>query len=157
MGDDLTRRRTVIAGVGASGLALALTACGGTDTAGSATGSSTASATAPTAGSGGTGSAQPGAGQGALATTADIPVGGGTVFKEQKVVVTQPTAGQFKAFSAVCTHRGCVVAAVAEGLIGCPCHGSKFKIEDGSVANGPADKPLPEQQIKVEGDQITLA
>lgn len=93
----------------------------------------------------------------ALADTGDIPTGGGRVFEGQKVVVTQPSEGEFRAFSAVCTHQGCAVASVENGLIDCPCHGSKFKIEDGSVTQGPATKPLPEQQITVEGDQITLA
>ncbi|MDR8409196.1 Rieske (2Fe-2S) protein [Nonomuraea sp. 3-1Str] len=154
MAEDLQSRRAVIAGVGVGGLALALTACGGES--GTSTGTETG---APST----SGSGQPSAGStgssagGALAKTADIPVGGGTVFKEQKIVVTQPTAGQFKAFSAICTHKGCTVNKVADGLIDCPCHGSKFKVQDGAVADGPATEPLPEKQIKVEGDQITLA
>ncbi|MFG1710233.1 Rieske 2Fe-2S domain-containing protein [Nonomuraea sp. M3C6] len=148
MGDDLQSRRAVIASVGAGGLALAITACGGgTDTAQPASGATESGAPASSA---------PQAG-GALAKTADIPVGGGAVFKDQKIVVTQPTSGEFKAFSAVCTHQGCTVGSVSSGTINCPCHGSKFNIADGAVADGPADKPLPEQQIKVEGDQITLA
>ncbi|MFG6202241.1 Rieske (2Fe-2S) protein [Nonomuraea sp. JJY05] len=138
----------MFASVGAGGLALALTACGGgTDTAqpaGAASESSAPQSGAPQAG-------------GALAKTADIPVGGGTIFKDQKIVVTQPTSGEFKAFSAVCTHNGCTVGSVSDGVIVCPCHNSKFAIADGSVKDGPADKPLPAQQIKVEGDQITLA
>ncbi|WP_345574342.1 Rieske (2Fe-2S) protein [Nonomuraea rosea] len=153
MGDDLQSRRAVIASVGAGGLALAITACGGgTDTAqtaGGATDSSAPQSSAPQ-------SSAPQAG-GALAKTADIPVGGGTIFKDQKIVVTQPASGQFKAFSAVCTHNGCTVGSVSDGVIVCPCHNSKFAIADGAVTDGPADKPLPEQQIKVEGDQITLA
>ncbi|MEV0147434.1 MULTISPECIES: Rieske (2Fe-2S) protein [unclassified Nonomuraea] len=155
MAEDLQSRRAVIAGVGVGGLALALTACGGGES-GTSTGTETG---APST----SGSGQPSAGStgssagGALAKTADIPVGGGTVFKEQKIVVTQPTAGQFKAFSAICTHKGCTVNKVADGLIDCPCHGSKFKVQDGAVADGPATEPLPEKQIKVEGDQITLA
>ncbi|MFD3660485.1 Rieske (2Fe-2S) protein [Streptomyces sp. NPDC058659] len=92
-----------------------------------------------------------------LATTSEIPVGGGTVFTEAKVVVTQPTAGEFKAFSAVCTHQGCLVNKVADGTIDCPCHGSKYRIADGSVAAGPAPRPLPAEQINVSGDSITLA
>ncbi|WP_308250672.1 Rieske (2Fe-2S) protein [Nonomuraea rhizosphaerae] len=135
----------MIAGVGAGGLTLALAACGGGDNTSAAQPSADASqSSAP-------------AGGGALGKTSDIPVGGGTVFKDQKVVVVQPTSGEFKAFSAVCTHQGCSVASVANGTIDCPCHGSKFKIEDGSVTAGPAKDPLPEQQIKVDGDQITLA
>ncbi|MFB6842405.1 Rieske (2Fe-2S) protein [Streptomyces sp. NPDC056361] len=92
-----------------------------------------------------------------LAKTSDIPVGGGTVFTEEKVVVTQPEAGEFKAFSAVCTHQGCLVNKVADGTIDCPCHGSKYRIADGSVAAGPAPRPLPAEQIIVSGETITLA
>ncbi|MFJ5831362.1 Rieske (2Fe-2S) protein [Streptomyces sp. NPDC093089] len=93
----------------------------------------------------------------ALAKTSDIPVGGGTVFSAEKVVVTQPEAGEFKAFSAVCTHQGCLVNKVADGTIDCPCHGSKYRIADGSVAAGPAPRPLPAEQIIVSGETITLA
>ncbi|MDQ5855465.1 MAG: Rieske (2Fe-2S) protein [Actinomycetota bacterium] len=92
-----------------------------------------------------------------LASTADIPVGGGEVFADQNVVVTQPQAGTFKAFSAVCTHQGCTVSKVASGTIDCPCHGSKFAIADGSVVNGPASRPLEGRQITVSGDTIQLA
>jgi Rieske Fe-S protein len=92
-----------------------------------------------------------------LARTADVPVGGGTIFKDEKVVVTQPQEGDFKAFSAICTHQNCTVGTVADGTIDCPCHKSKFKITDGSVVSGPATRPLPEQQITVEGDSIRLA
>ncbi|MFF5392625.1 Rieske (2Fe-2S) protein [Streptomyces sp. NPDC013012] len=93
----------------------------------------------------------------ALARTSEIPVGGGAVFPEEKVVVTQPTAGEFKAFSAVCTHQGCLVNKVADGTIDCPCHGSKFRVADGSVVTGPATRPLPAERIDVSGGTITLA
>jgi Rieske Fe-S protein len=91
-----------------------------------------------------------------LASTADIPVGGGEVFADQNVVVTQPEAGTFKAFSAVCTHQGCTVSKVAAGTIDCACHGSKFAIADGSVVDGPASSPLEERQVTVSGDKIQL-
>ncbi|RSS46333.1 Rieske (2Fe-2S) protein [Streptomyces sp. WAC08241] len=93
----------------------------------------------------------------ALARTSGIPVGGGAVFPEEKVVVTQPAAGEFKAFSAVCTHQGCLVNKVADGTIDCPCHGSKFRVADGSVVTGPATRPLPAERIIVSGETITLA
>lgn len=82
--------------------------------------------------------------------TSDVPVGGGTVFADQKVVVTQPTAGVFHAFSAVCTHQGCTVRAVVDKVITCPCHASQFDSADGSVVQGPAQKPLPRREIVVD-------
>jgi Rieske Fe-S protein len=96
------------------------------------------------------------AGGGGLASTAAVPVGGGMVLPEQEIVLTQPTAGEFRAFSAVCTHQGCMVDAVSGGTINCPCHGSKFGL-DGSVSKGPATAPLSERAVKVSGDQISLA
>ncbi|MEW2547719.1 Rieske (2Fe-2S) protein [Streptomyces sp. NPDC047002] len=147
----IVTRRTVVAAAGAAGLGAALVACGGgSDT---ASGSDTSSAPADGGKSAGSGSA----GGDALAKTTDIPEGGGKIFGDQKVVVTQPKANEFKAFSAVCTHQGCTVASISDGIIHCPCHGSEFSIEDGSVKGGPAPKPLPAQQIKVAGGSISLA
>ena len=85
-----------------------------------------------------------------------IPVGGGTVF-DSGIVVTQPTAGQFKAFSAICTHAQCFVTTVEGGAIHCPCHGSRFSITDGSVLNGPALLPLPAKTVTVDGDSLTVS
>ena len=88
-----------------------------------------------------------------IAKTADVPVGSGVIVDE--IVVTQPSAGEFKGFSAICTHKGCTVDKVADGTIDCPCHGSKFNL-DGSVANGPATKPLESAAVTVQGDSIVL-
>ncbi|MFG2513506.1 Rieske (2Fe-2S) protein [Streptomyces sp. NPDC048584] len=92
-----------------------------------------------------------------LTSTADVPVGGGTILREEKVVVTQPKEGEFRAFSAICTHRNCLVSDVTDGTIDCPCHGSRFRITDGSVAHGPATRPLPEERITVEGNSVRRA
>jgi Rieske Fe-S protein len=92
-----------------------------------------------------------------LARTADIPVGGGKILAGQKIVITQPQAGSFHAFTAVCTHQGCIVGSVAGGTINCPCHGSKFSIANGSVVNGPAASPLAPVSIKVQGTSIVQA
>jgi Rieske Fe-S protein len=90
----------------------------------------------------------------ALASTADIPVGGGKVLTDKKIVITQPQAGSFHAFTAICTHLGCIVSTVSGGTINCPCHGSKYSSVDGSVVNGPATLPLAAVSIKVQGTSI---
>ncbi|MFF8972589.1 Rieske (2Fe-2S) protein [Streptomyces sp. NPDC014995] len=152
-------RRTVVAAAGAAGLTVALTACGGSDDDASSSSASSGGSTGSTGSTGGSESASTGgaAAGSALTTTAEIPEGGGKVFDAEKVVVVQPTAGEYKAFSAVCTHAGCAVKSVADGVINCPCHQSNFSVTDGSVKSGPATKPLPEVQITVSGDSISLA
>ncbi|MFH9982318.1 Rieske (2Fe-2S) protein [Streptomyces sp. NPDC017179] len=146
-------RRTVVAAVGSAGLAAALTACGSKDTSGSGT-STTQNGSGTTGGSGGDGAAA-GSGGAALARTSDIPEGGGKVFGG--VVVTQPAKGEFKAFSSACTHQGCAVNRIADGVIVCPCHQSEFSAADGSVRKGPALKPLPAKDITVADGEIRLA
>jgi len=90
----------------------------------------------------------------ALAATSQVPDGGGKVIDAERIVITQPVSGFFKAFSAICTHAGCFVNSVSNGTINCPCHGSRFSITDGSVVNGPATRPLPAIAINVEGTSI---
>jgi Rieske Fe-S protein len=91
-----------------------------------------------------------------VASTADIPVGGGMVIGKVNLVVTQPVAGEFKAFSSVCPHVGCLLNKVENGTIDCPCHGSTFRISDGAVVTGPATLPLTQVAITVAGGMITL-
>jgi Rieske Fe-S protein len=91
-----------------------------------------------------------------VAKVGDVPVGGGTVFPDEAVVLTQPTQGQFKAFSATCTHQGCTVAGVQSSDIVCGCHGSRFSIQDGSVRQGPAQAPLARRTINVDGGNLYL-
>ena len=92
-----------------------------------------------------------------LASAGDVPVGGCFVVASAKVVLTQPTEGDFKAFSAVCTHQGCLVESSTDGEIPCPCHLSHFSLEDGSPVSGPASSALAPVQITVDGDSITEA
>jgi Rieske Fe-S protein len=91
-----------------------------------------------------------------LGAASDVPVGGGAIYTAAKVVVTQPASGQYQAFSAVCTHVGCIVNKVTNGTIDCPCHGSEFKITNGAVVTGPAAAPLAAKQIKIVDGQVIL-
>jgi Rieske Fe-S protein len=93
---------------------------------------------------------------GPVTTTAAVPVGGGVILPEHDLVVTQPAAGRFAAFSATCPHAGCTVRAVVAGTINCFCHGSRFRIADGSVAGGPSQEPLHRKDIHVSGNEIRL-
>ena len=131
----LSRRQT-LTGAAALGSVPLLAACGGDS------------------GSQDTATEPPAAGK-TLGPAADVPVGGGKIYAEDNVVVTQPTEGEFKGFSSICTHQGCPVTAIDNGTINCTCHGSKFSIQDGSVVNGPAKTPLSKISVKVDGADIT--
>ena len=159
--DSLATRRGVLAGVGLVGLASAITACGAgtsssTPAAGNAATTTGGAGTAAPASSAAAGGASSSTAANALAATSEIPVGSGMIFPGPQVVVTQPTAGEFKAFSAVCTHMGCIVNQISNGTIDCPCHGSQYSITTGDVVTGPAPRPLPAKQIKVSGGSIFL-
>jgi Rieske Fe-S protein len=148
-------RRTVLRGAGLAAVTVgAAAACGSGDTDDtSAASSSTTSASASSSSSSGGA-----AGGTELASVADVPVGGGMVVAAQKVVLTQPTSGDIKAFSTRCTHQGCAVSSVKDGFIVCPCHNSKFAIADGApTPESPAKQPLATAQVTVSGDKITLA
>lgn len=135
---DLVSRRIVFQGLGSLGVAAALAGCGGSSS------DTRDPAATPSPGT-------------TLATTDEVPVGGGIVLTDAGVVLTQPTASTFLAFSAVCTHQGAGLNTVSDEGIECPLHGSRFAIEDGSVTRGPATEALAEVAVTVEGDQILVA
>jgi nitrite reductase/ring-hydroxylating ferredoxin subunit len=145
--NEALSRRNALAGAATVGIGLPLLAACGGDSSDAAPDSSAGDSPSAGASSSGT----------TLGAAADVPVGGGTVFPDAKIVVTQPTEGQFKGFSAICTHQGCPVKSVEDGTINCPCHGSKFSIEDGSPQAGPATKPLGEVGVDVKGGEIAVA
>ena len=135
-----TSRRQALTAVAATGLGLPLLAACSSDEGATGTDGAEGAAAAP-------------APDAPLAAVADVPEGGGLIVEEARVVITQPTAGEFKAFSAVCPHQGCLVSEVTE-TINCRCHSSSFSLEDGSVLGGPAGSPLSSVDVVVEGDQI---
>lgn len=143
-------RRALVKGICGGACAAALTACGGGR--GSAPPPATDAAPPPSAAAPPTPSdAAP-----ARAARSDIPIGGGTIFPDYRLVVTQPTAGDLRAFTAICTHDGCMLTAVIDATIVCPCHGSRFTITDGAVVHGPALRGLTSRMITVQGDSIIL-
>ena len=145
-------RRRLLNGVAVLGVAApVLAACGSDD-------APSGSTTEPDAEGSPTENQEPSGGGGAeLVAATEVPVGGGVVLDSEKVVVTQPAEGEFKAFTAVCTHQGCVVATVEDNNINCPCHGSQFSAEDGSVVTGPATGPLTEIEVQVKGGSVVRA
>jgi nitrite reductase/ring-hydroxylating ferredoxin subunit len=150
------QRRTVLqaGGIVAVGGIVAACSSGGSEAAATAPAGS-----APAASASGAGSAAPSSSGGgaAVAQVADIPVGGGVILDDPAVVITQPTAGDVKAFTAICTHQGCLVSQVVNNEIICPCHGSKFSATDGSVINGPAQSPLEPAGVVVDGGSVVLS
>ena len=147
-------RRAVLASACAACTA-ALAGCARYGTSNGLAGAPAPAATTPSAGGAASSASSAGTSSSAvLASTADIPVGGGKVLTAQKIVITQPKAGSFHAFTAICTHQGCIVDAVGAGTIDCPCHGSKYSAVNGSVVNGPATLPLAAVSIKVQGTSI---
>ena len=171
MTQPASSRRTLLACAGAA-CAAALAGCARYDSnsggiAGSqpaqgsstpaAAGGSSAAAGGSSAAAGRNSAAAASSGPVVLARTADIPVGGGKILTDKKIVITEPQSGTFKAFTAVCTHQACLVDTVSGGTINCPCHGSKFSITNGSVVNGPAPSPLAPVNIEVQGTSIVQA
>jgi rieske iron-sulfur protein len=64
------------------------------------------------------------------------------------------------AYSAICTHLGCTVAAALtdRGDIICPCHGSQFDpAHDAAVVHGPANRPLPSLPLQISADGQVVA
>lgn len=133
-----TTRRAVLAGAAGVTAASVLAACGDGDSGSKDTTANNAAG-------------------GPLAKKSDIPVGGGKIVSDGGgVVITQPEAGTYKAFTAICTHQQCVVSEVANNTINCRCHGSTFSAADGSATNPPATQPLAEKKLRFEGEEIFL-
>lgn len=132
-------RRTVLRGAaalaGAAGAGAALAACSTETNSG---GNTPATPTAPVE----------------LGPAAEVPVGGARLYRERKLVVSCPAAGEYKAFSAQCTHAGCVLDKIVEGEGNCPCHGSRFDVSSGKVLKGPATDPLPAVPVRAENGKL---
>ena len=155
---DVPRRSLFAAGMGLTLAGLGLTACTDATTGGDGSvgngGSTSNGGGGATTGSGGSGG---GAAAGNSVKKADVPVGGGVIMQNANFVVTQPTAGTYKAFSNVCTHQGCPVSEITNGAVVCTCHGSQFSVKDGSVISGPARRALATATVTQSGDSLVIS
>jgi len=92
-----------------------------------------------------------------LGPTSAVPVGGAAAFTDPTSgdagFVVQPSAGQFVAFDASCTHEGCPVR-YAGTTFTCPCHGAQFDSATGQVLKGPANTPLRRIAVRVIGSTL---
>lgn len=154
-------RRSLLRGAALTGGTLAggLAGCAGEDPTSSPTSSPSSSASTGPPSSSPTTDQPGGAGGGSkagLGPASAVDVGGGVIYAEQGVVVTQPTRGEFKAFDATCTHQGCPVGSIKGGEIECPCHYSRFSVADGTVVSGPASTPLEQRAVSVRDGRIAL-
>lgn len=147
-------RRAVLLGAGAAGVAGVLAACGAEGPTQPQIPPATMPATTPPV--------TPTAPRTPAPTGPDgipvsqVPVGGGVIDTERRVVVTQPVAGEFRAFDAVCQHEFCLVSQIGDGLITCTCHGSQYRVDDGSVARGPATRGLPARTATVTDGVVVV-
>jgi len=99
------------------------------------------------------------AGGTAIASESEVAPGSAYKFKDSgnPAVLVHLENGDFVAYSAICTHQACTVA-YKDGNLACPCHGSVFDPANGaSVIAGPAQRPLPEIPVKVEGGEVVKA
>jgi nitrite reductase/ring-hydroxylating ferredoxin subunit len=89
----------------------------------------------------------------------DIPIGSGKKFDVEgiPILITQPRAGEFRGFSAVCTHRGYVMNNVINSEIKCDNHGALYSADDGSVISGPAPAALGKVEVTVDGDDVLVS
>jgi Rieske Fe-S protein len=145
---DVSRRTMLV--LGSAGSALALAACSPSGTSGS-TGSDAGSSGGEVAPSAPSAPAAPVE----VAKLSAVPVGGSisATLSGAPILISQPTAGTVLAFTAVCTHQGCIVKP-AKTEFDCPCHGSRYDAATGDVLSGPALRALAKIPVTVTGDAI---
>jgi cytochrome b6-f complex iron-sulfur subunit len=101
-----------------------------------------------------------GSGRVQVGTTADFPAGQAKVVpvNDKPVIVVNTVQGGIKAFSAICTHLGCIVEwDQGRQFILCPCHDGRFNAVNGAIISGPQPAPLPELALTVEGDAVYVS
>lgn len=86
----------------------------------------------------------------AFALPAELPLG---LSVAGPVVAHRADDGTVRVWSSRCTHLGCRLDRVVEGVLVCPCHGSRFDA-DGQVLTGPASRALQPLRVVVDPDGV---
>lgn len=76
---------------------------------------------------------------------------------DKPVIIVNSKAGGMKAFSAICTHLGCIVSWDArKGTIHCPCHDGFFNAVTGAVISGPPPRALAQYEVAVKDGKVLV-
>lgn len=89
-----------------------------------------------------------------LGSAGAVAAGTAKLYRNDRVLVYSPSQGDYRCFSAVCTHEGCVLETIVKTTAQCACHGSQFDATTGKVIQGPATKPLPAVPVRVEAGKL---
>ncbi len=92
------------------------------------------------------------------AKLSEVPINSGKIFKfgNKPGILVRTAAGEFKAFSAVCTHLECIVQYRSETKqIWCACHNGQYNL-NGKNIGGPPPRPLEEFKVNTRGDDIVV-
>lgn len=90
---------------------------------------------------------------------ADFAVGAGTIVSvnDKPVIVVNNKTGGLKAFSAICTHLGCIVQwDETKTAIHCPCHDGIFSPANGNVVSGPPPRPLTGYELAIKDGRVLV-
>ncbi|MCK1796462.1 Rieske (2Fe-2S) protein [Streptomyces sp. XM4193] len=91
-----------------------------------------------------------------LGSADSVPVGGARLYRDDRLLISQPEQGKYRAFSAVCTHGGCVLSSVEKLEADCACHGSRFDAGTGKVLRSPATTDLPEYPVRLKDGSLVV-
>ena len=75
------------------------------------------------------------------------------------VLLLRPVAdGDIVCLGAICPHRGAPMedGELADGILTCPWHGSRFRAADGGLERGPSVAPLPHHDCRVVDDLVAV-
>lgn len=92
------------------------------------------------------------------AKLSEVPVNSGKIFKfgNKPGILVHTAAGEFKAFSAVCTHLECIVQYRDDTKqIWCACHNGQYNLS-GKNIGGPPPRPLEEYKVNTRGDEVVV-